>query len=145
MSKSVRLPDWISRDPLYSRWRSMHQRCYNPGCDAYPYYGGRGITVCGRWFTFSLFCMDMGELPSPEHEIDRFPDRHGNYEPGNVRWVLDPEQRQNQDRSLWVTYEGGRIPMAEAIRRSGLNRRAVYSRRARGWPVERWFLPIPGA
>lgn len=27
----------------------MRERCLNPGNDAYKFYGGKGITICGEW------------------------------------------------------------------------------------------------
>jgi hypothetical protein len=36
-------------------WNAMKQRCQNPNCDAYPNYGGRGISVCERWKDFETF------------------------------------------------------------------------------------------
>lgn len=34
---------------LYNVWHSMRDRCLNPGCHAYPDYGGRGIQICPEW------------------------------------------------------------------------------------------------
>ena len=49
---------------LYSTYARMKQRCYDPGDPGYPYYGGRGITVCQRWLDdFWNFVEDMGERP----------------------------------------------------------------------------------
>ena len=38
----------------------------------------------------------MGPRPSLEHSIDRYPDRLGDYAPGNVRWATPKEQAQNR-------------------------------------------------
>lgn len=56
-----------------------------------------GITVCERWRdSFENFLADMGERPSKAHSIDRFPNRDGNYEPGNCRWATAIEQSRNR-------------------------------------------------
>jgi hypothetical protein len=34
---------------LYSIWKSMMARCYNPNDRGYHRYGGRGIKVCDEW------------------------------------------------------------------------------------------------
>lgn len=83
-------PTWIS-------WNAMFTRCYNPRCKDYPNYGARGITVCVRWTGeegFQNFLADMGERPKGM-TIDRYPDKNGNYEPGNCRWATPSEQLRN--------------------------------------------------
>jgi len=84
------------RTPEYGTWQGMLNRCRNPKCKSYSYYGGRGITVCDRWReSFQAFLEDMGSKPSPTHSIDRI-DNEGNYEPGNCRWATKAEQNRNQ-------------------------------------------------
>jgi hypothetical protein len=47
----------------YHSWQAMLQRCFYPKNKWYSRYGGRGITVCARWLTFTNFLADMGEPP----------------------------------------------------------------------------------
>lgn len=85
------------RNLTYTSWVHMRSRCLNPKHHAWASYGGRGITVCERWSNdFRAFVADMGERPSQQHSIDRYPKRDGNYEPGNCRWATKSEQRLNQ-------------------------------------------------
>lgn len=84
----------------------MLQRCINPNSPDYPSYGGRGIKVCDRWFNFENFLADMGEKPYPDFSIDRYPDKNGNYEPGNCRWATSAEQQRNLRKNRYVTYNG---------------------------------------
>lgn len=72
----------------------MKERCLNSRHKGWPNYGGRGITICERWFSFSDFLADMGERPHGT-TLDRI-DSDGNYEPGNVRWAFRHQQRINQ-------------------------------------------------
>lgn len=71
----------------------MKTRCGNPNSVSYPYYGGRGISICDRWLGedgFSTFLADMG--PRPEGTtLDRI-DTDGNYEPDNCRWATSKQQ-----------------------------------------------------
>jgi hypothetical protein len=69
---------------------------YNPNHESFPNYGGRGITVCGRWrSSFVNFLADMGATP-PGKTLDQWPHKNGNYEPGNVRWATPKEQGRNR-------------------------------------------------
>ena len=79
----------------YNNWVAMRQRCSNPNIKHYSNYGGRGISICGRWDSFAAFREDMGPRPSKKHSIDRI-NVDGNYEPGNCRWATPKEQRKNQ-------------------------------------------------
>lgn len=81
----------------YRSWGAMIQRCTNPNNPGYAAYGGKGIAVHPAWRSFVSFLEDMGERPSLEHSLDRYPNRRGNYEPGNCRWATRSEQNSNQD------------------------------------------------
>lgn len=80
--------------PLYNIWNGIKQRCRNPRCAAYRYYGARGIAMCERWNDFEAFVEDMGPRPSLKHSVDRI-NPNGNYEPRNCRWATPKEQAAN--------------------------------------------------
>lgn len=85
------------KTPEYKTWCRMITRCENPKHEKFPYYGGRGISVCARWrHDFKAFLADVGLRPSAAHSIDRYPDNNGHYEPGNVRWATRSKQMQNR-------------------------------------------------
>jgi hypothetical protein len=91
---------------LYSIWRNMKQRCFNPKASKYEIYGGRGITVCKEWLEYLNFhnwAIQNGY--SDELSIDRI-DSDGNYEPSNCRWVSYSEQNSNKRDNHLVTYNG---------------------------------------
>ena len=82
------------RTKIYHAWTSMLDRCRNPNCQKYKWYGGKGITVCDQWLKFENFLKDMGDPPK-NMTLDRI-DNDGNYEPGNCRWIKWVEQGQNK-------------------------------------------------
>ena len=83
--------------PEYRAWGNMKDRCYNLHHPAYYLYGGRGVIVCEAWLNnYIQFLTDVGRRPSPNHSIDRYPNKTGNYEPGNVRWATKYEQTHNR-------------------------------------------------
>ncbi len=81
--------------PIYKTWVNMRQRCYDDKNKAYRYYGGRGISVCSRWFKFENFLSGMG--PKPEGlTIDRI-NTEGHYMPSNCRWATRQQQSANRN------------------------------------------------
>ncbi len=91
---------WKSTE--YTIWAQMKQRCLNPRSPNYHKYGARGIKVCERWEgSFAAFFQDMGNRPSLDHTLDRFPDNDGNYEPSNCRWATIDQQANNKRPDIW--------------------------------------------
>lgn len=82
----------------YRTWGSMRYRCLNKQSAAYARYGGRGITICGKWDSFDVFLADMGPKPTPRHSLDRI-DNNGNYCPENCRWATVEMQTRNQSNT----------------------------------------------
>jgi hypothetical protein len=122
--------------PEFRVWSGMLARCSNPNAPSYEYYGGRGITVCDRWRdSFETFLADMGPRPGPRHSIDRYPDRNGNYEPGNCRWATDKEQQRNRGNLRFITFAGKTQCLAAWAEEAGLSRGALQERLARGWDM----------
>lgn len=128
-----------SNTALYARFRMMIERCEVPSTKCYDLYGGRGIRVCDRWRNdFSAFVADVGEPPTPQHSLDRFPDNDGHYEPGNVRWATAKEQARNRRNTKLLSAFGEDLTEAEWRERAGFRSQSVIAGRLRrGWTVER--------
>lgn len=92
--KSLFTTHGLSKTKTYKVWGDMIAKCTLPSSSPYPYYGGRGITVCDRWKTFVNFLKDMGECPIGK-SLDRI-DNNGNYEPNNCRWATKSQQMKNR-------------------------------------------------
>ena len=43
------------KNPLYSTWQSIKNRCYNKNYKDFNYYGGRGIKVAKEWLGVAGF------------------------------------------------------------------------------------------
>jgi hypothetical protein len=117
----------------YDAWASMTQRCYDPKCDSYQLYGGRGIRVCDRWRDFACFLEDMGERPEGM-SLDRFPDADGDYRPGNARWATAIQQANNKRNNVRITHGGRTLTIAEWSRETGIPFFCIYARLFKlGW------------
>ena len=64
----------------------MKARCNNPNNVSYRYYGGRGITYCDKWETFTGFWEDMKNSWKQDYTIDRI-DSNKNYCKENCQWL----------------------------------------------------------
>lgn len=121
----------------YKSWTAMRSRCYDPKNIAYDRYGGSGKTVFGSWRKdFGKFLSYMGRKPTPQHTIDLWPNRNGNYEPGNVRWANRSEQMENRGITRFVTANGETKTCAEWARIKGIDIHKIYGRLKRGWTQE---------
>jgi hypothetical protein len=114
--------------PTYSSWQMMKSRCQNPNFPSYEEYGKRGVLVCERWQVFENFLADMGERPSLDYSIDRFPDKTGKYEPGNCRWATRRQQNLNRKSTRPVRCSDGRTfpSLKDAAEVTGGNRRCIW-------------------
>lgn len=127
-------------------WRCMKNRCYNPNYHRFDLYGGRGIKVCDEWLhSFTTFLDYIGLRPSKQHSIDRWPNKDGNYEPGNVRWATWKEQANNKNppkasgrprkqRSL------NSDALVHKARANGISYVTLQGRLRRGWSIERAIM-----
>ena len=118
--------------PEYRAWWNAIRRCHNPEHRDYHRYGARGISVCRGWRkSFEAFYRVVGRRPSPTHSLDRYPNPHGNYEPGNVRWATRSEQVHNMRNNRWLEGFGKRLIGSDWARELGIPPEFIwrYSRR----------------
>jgi len=132
-----------NKAPEYRIWNHMRDRCHNPNCKSYRFYGAAGIYVCERWRnSYSNFISDMGRRPSAEHEIDRI-DSFGPYSPDNCRWLPRKLQARNTRRNRHVTYRGETATLAEWAERTGISAGTIAFRLKHGWPVDKALTVSP--
>lgn len=123
--------------PEYRAWQQMRLRCTDPEHAAWDDYGGRGVTVCVEWVEdVAAFIAHIGRKPSRQHELDRIDNDKG-YEPGNVRWVLRPENARNRRSTRWLDAHGERLPAITWAERTGIPVQTIYTRLKLGWTDER--------
>ena len=105
-----------TKSSTYQTWRDMKQRCYNPKCSLFKWYGAKGIGVCARWIdSFESFLEDMGEKPKGK-TLDRI-NVNGDYEPSNCRWATKKEQANNTTTNVVLSVPGFRGTLAQISER----------------------------
>lgn len=134
-----------SKTKIYRTWRGIKKRCLKPNHMNYKNYGGRGITVCDEWCdnfqAFFDYVSKLDHFGEEGYTLDRI-DNNGNYEPGNVRWATDAEQRGNRRSSRLVEYDGKQMTIRDAAKYSGIKIATLQTRYGKGWRGEKLFQPV---
>lgn len=128
----------MTKTRIYAIWSNIITRCYNETDSHYPRWGGRGITVCGRWReSFENFYEDMGPTYHDELMIERI-SNHGPYCKENCRWATNLEQSNNRRNNVHVTFGDETHTIAEWARKLNINYGTLQSRiSVYGWPLEK--------
>jgi len=127
--------DGKKRHKAYDSWAAMLARCKNPKHQSWKHYGGRGISVCKKWYRFDEFWSDMGSSWSAGLTIERN-DVNGNYSKSNCRWATKREQLNNKRKSVKLGLLGSIKTITEWACELGVDTHAISRRKARGWSDE---------
>lgn len=136
----------MSNTRLYTIWKNMKQRCYNPKRNRYKWYGAKGIQVYEEWHDFLPF-MEWSLANGYEEGLvlDR-EDSNGNYEPSNCKWVTVEE---NSRKAVFertgkevvgnreITYKGKTQMLRDWATECNMEYKILYERLRRGWDMER--------
>jgi len=118
----------------YTIWMGVKTRCCQKRSPGYQRYGANGINMCERWRnSYEAFLDDVGRRPSPFHSLDRYPNKDGDYEPGNVRWATTDQQSRNRRDNVHLTCNGETRILEDWARLLGVRGSTIQARLARGW------------
>lgn len=138
-NRTVAIKHGLSGSSLYNSWHSMKQRCLNPKCAVYKYYGGRGIKICEEWFDFEPFKdWAMANGYQKGLTIERV-NVNGGYEPTNCKWITKRDQTRNTRRNVIIEFNGERLCVKDWAIKLGISNSAMQNR-LREWPLERALL-----
>lgn len=124
---------------LYNVWKSMRQRCNNPNCHDYIWYGGKGITICKEWEDFSNF---RKWAISSGYKKGLTIERKcglGPYNSENCVWITIEEQQKNKSNVLKFYVFGEFHTVESACKKYGISKSVFYDRKHKGWSIERIF------
>jgi len=78
------------------------------------------FSVCEEWQDFWKFVEDVGERPSPKHQLRRI-DSQGNYSPDNCQWVeIKPNQNRAEYTKEWRKNNPDKVKNNELRKRFGI-------------------------
>jgi len=125
---------------LYREWAGMIQRCESPASTSWDRYGAKGVSVCEEWHDFQVFKeWAVGNGYTDSLTLDRI-NSNGNYCPANCRWASIREQANNKLKTLWIEFNGEKLPLSYWADKLGMSYHTLYDRLYRWrWPVEKAF------
>jgi hypothetical protein len=123
----------------------MKRRCFNPKAIGYHNYGGRGITICDEWMTFSTFYeWSIASGYAEGLTIERI-DNDGNYSPDNCKWVTRQEQANNRRTNRPITFNGVTKNLGQWAVGLGISKGALTQRIDKyHWSIEDALTIPPG-
>jgi hypothetical protein len=139
--RTRRISHGMRKHPAYNVWRGMRKRCQLTRNASYVNYGGRGIKVCRRWQKFENFWADMGATYKSGLSIER-KNNAGDYTPHNCVWADAFTQANNRRTNVRIQTPWGSLTVAQAARRSGLDKETIYKRQEQGWSEEDLLRPL---
>jgi hypothetical protein len=132
-------------NPLYSIWKAMLSRCYNPKDISYKRYGAKGVVVCEEWQTdfvkFNDWCLSNGWEKGKQ--IDK--DKIGTgklYSPESCVIISRQENCWLRKTSRMIEYNGTTKSLAEWCNILGLKYANVRARIHNGVSPEIAFKKV---
>lgn len=116
--KGIKYPSGGVHPPhrLYSVWRNMKARCFNPNHVAYKHYGGRGVKICEEWLRSSKAFIEWGKNNGWKLGLELDKDIKGNgllYSPETCIFVTTKENACNRRNNIKIKYKGRVMTISE--------------------------------
>lgn len=133
-----------TRTRLYRIYTHILDRCNNPKCKEYKWYGAKGIKCEFKsYYEFREFATENGY--ADDLTIERM-DVNGNYSKENCTFIPLSQQARNTTRNVKLTYKGITLCAAEWAEILGINQDTITSRKRKGWSDEKNIeTPVHGS
>lgn len=134
-TKYINKTHGLSKHPLYVTWGRMISRCYYKKNIGYKWYGGSGVTVCKSWRTNFKKFYDWALLNGYKKglQLDRFPDKKGNYGPKNCRFATSKQNCRNKTNNVLLSIKGIKRTIAEWAEIKNMYPSTIQERLKLGW------------
>lgn len=109
-------------EPEWNSYRNMVDRVRKEGRIVHPAFR-----------TFQSFLENVGLKPSREATLDRIDPEDPEYAPGKVRWASKMQQANNRTNTIYLEFDGKRLPLTEWAALIRANADLMRRRHARGW------------
>ena len=132
-----------SKTRLYRTYCHILERCNNPKCKEYKWYGARGIKCEFKSYTdFRDFALANGYNDSLTTERI---DVNGNYCKENITFIPKRLQARNTRTNVFMTYKGLTLCASEWAEILGCNQDTLTRRKRNGWSDKKTLeTPIQG-
>lgn len=133
----------LSKTKEHKIYRGIINRCYNPNCLEYKWYGEKGIQLCQEWKgDFVKFYNWYRQQPNCDVlkiAVDRI-NNDGNYSPENCQLISARDNVLKQAQCKWLIHpEKGRMNISQVCREESYTNRTSLVRilnrtgNFRGW------------
>ena len=139
LQKGSKMKHGKRKTSIYRTYAHMKERCNNPNCKDYKYYGEKGVKVCEEWQdNFQAFYdWAMVNGYNDTLTIDRI-NVNGDYTPDNCRWVTMKVQCNNKSCNIQITYNGKTQNLKQWSDELGISYRTLYQRiSVRHWDTDK--------
>lgn len=132
-----------TRTRLYRTYRHILERCNQPSCKEYQWYGARGIKCEFRSYEeFRDYARANGYRD--DLTCERI-DVNGNYAPGNIAFIPATLQARNTRSNIRIEYKGLTMCAAEWAEVLGMNQDTLTKRKRSGWSDQKTLeTPVRG-
>ena len=140
--KEKRFKHGMAHTKIYQVWATIKERCLNPNCSNYKYYGSRGISIEPAWvndfIAFYEYVSTIEHFGEKNRSLDRIDNNEG-YCIGNLRWATASEQANNLRSNHLLKINGELMSLSEATRLTKCGRDTVIRRVSKNATLEQLF------